>query len=170
MAAYLMNLLCIAGSVRSGSAQERKVTQDVINAMSFLVSIFIIFPWLLARKLFYGLFRIGERLVLKSGFKMKKPAIFVLNAAIKFSGALQNVISVKRNWIWTSRCPNRSPDVYFSSGPSAFACSRETKLCAFPSSVLLLPCSVLCLSSSPDNESAVENIRLTHFSTDSVVF
>jgi hypothetical protein len=25
---------------------------------------------------------------LKNGFKMRKPAIFVLNAAIKFSGAL----------------------------------------------------------------------------------
>jgi hypothetical protein len=33
---------------------------------------------------------------------MKKPAIFVLNAATKFSGALQNAISVKQNWIWTS--------------------------------------------------------------------
>jgi hypothetical protein len=33
---------------------------------------------------------------------MKKPAIFVLNAAIEFSGVLLNVISVKRVWIWTS--------------------------------------------------------------------
>ena len=41
------------------------------------------------------LFHIGERLVLKNGFKMKKPAIFVLNAAIEFSGVLLNVISVK---------------------------------------------------------------------------
>ncbi len=42
-----------------------------------------------------GLFRIGERSVLKNVFKMKKPAIFVLNAAIKFLGVLQDVISVK---------------------------------------------------------------------------
>jgi hypothetical protein len=35
-----------------------------------------------------GLFRIGVRLVLKSGFKMKRPAISVLSAAINFSGAL----------------------------------------------------------------------------------
>ena len=83
-----MNSLCIADSVKSGPAQEREVTPDVINAMNFLVSILKIFPWLLAKRLFYGLFRIGERLVLKNGFKMKKPAIFVLNAAIKFSGAL----------------------------------------------------------------------------------
>jgi hypothetical protein len=83
-----MNSLCIASNVRSGPAHERKVTPDVINAMSFLVSILIIFPWLLAKRLFCGLFRIGERLVLKNGFKMKKPAIFVLNAAIEFSGAL----------------------------------------------------------------------------------
>ena len=41
------------------------------------------------------LFRMGERLVLKNGFKMKKPAIFVLNVAIEFSGVLLNVISVK---------------------------------------------------------------------------
>ena len=83
-----MNSLCIADSVRSGPAQERKVTPDVINAMNFLASILKIFPWLLAKRLFYGLFRIGERSVLKNGFKMKKLAIFVLNAAIKFSGAL----------------------------------------------------------------------------------
>jgi len=35
------------------------------------------------------LFHIGERLVLKNGFKMKKPAIFVLNAVIEFSGAVK---------------------------------------------------------------------------------
>ena len=56
--------------------------------MNFLASTLKIFQWLLAKRLFCGLFRIGERLVLKNGFKMKKPAIFVLNAAIKFSGAL----------------------------------------------------------------------------------
>ena len=43
------------------------------------------FPMTVGKRLFYGLFRIGERSVLKSGFKMKKPAIFALNAAIKFS-------------------------------------------------------------------------------------
>ena len=90
-----MNSLCTAGSVRSGNAQERKVTPDDINAMNFLVSILKIFPWLWAKRLFYGLFRIGEKWVLKNGFKMKKPAIFVQNVAIKFFGALLNVISVK---------------------------------------------------------------------------
>jgi len=44
VAAYLMNSLCIACSVRSKIAQERKVIPDVINAMNFLVSIFRIFP------------------------------------------------------------------------------------------------------------------------------
>jgi len=44
VAAYLMNSLCIAGSVRSGPAQKRKVTPDVTNAMNFLVGIFKIFP------------------------------------------------------------------------------------------------------------------------------
>jgi hypothetical protein len=88
VAAYLMNSLCTADSVRSGNAQERKVSPDVINALDFLASILKIFPWLLAKRLFCGLFRIGERLVLRNGFKMKKPAIFVLNAAIRFSGVL----------------------------------------------------------------------------------
>ena len=46
------------------------------------------FPMTVGKRLFCGLSHIGERLVPKSGFKMKKPAIFVLNAAIKFSGAL----------------------------------------------------------------------------------
>ena len=46
-------------------------------------------------RLFYGLFHIGERSVLRNGFKMKKPALFVLNVAIKFTGVLSNVISVK---------------------------------------------------------------------------
>ncbi len=45
---------------------------------------------------------IDEKSGLKNGFEMKKRAIFVLNAAIKFSGVLSNVISVKRSWIWTS--------------------------------------------------------------------
>ena len=44
VAAYLMNSLCIANSVRLGTAQERKVTPDVINAMNFLVSMLTIFP------------------------------------------------------------------------------------------------------------------------------
>jgi hypothetical protein len=44
VAAYLMKSLFTADSVRSGSAQERKVTPDVINAMDFLVSILKIFP------------------------------------------------------------------------------------------------------------------------------
>jgi hypothetical protein len=44
VAAYLMNSLCIADSVRSGTAQARKVTADVINAMNFPVSILKIFP------------------------------------------------------------------------------------------------------------------------------
>jgi len=88
MAAYLMICLCIASSVRLEPAQERKVTPDVINATNFPVSILKIFPWLSAKRLFYGLFRIGERSVLKNGLKMKKPAIFALNTAIRFSGAL----------------------------------------------------------------------------------
>jgi hypothetical protein len=50
VAAYLMNSLSIPDSVRSGPAQERKVTPDVINAMNFLVSISNIFQWLLAKK------------------------------------------------------------------------------------------------------------------------
>jgi hypothetical protein len=81
--------------VRSGSAQERKGTPDVINAISFLVSILRIFPWLWAKKLFCGPFPIGERWGLKNGFRMRKPVMFVLDAGIKFSGALLNVISVK---------------------------------------------------------------------------
>ena len=44
VAAYLMNSLYIADNVRSGTAQGRKVTPDVINAMNFLVSILKIFP------------------------------------------------------------------------------------------------------------------------------
>jgi len=76
--------------------------KDVTNAMSFLVSILTISLWLLARRLFYGLSRIGERLVPKNGFEMKKPAILVLNAVINFSEGLQNVISAKWNWIWTN--------------------------------------------------------------------
>ena len=83
-----MNFLCIADSVRSGNAPRERATLDVISAMNFLASILKIFPWLLAKRLFYGLFHIGERSVLRNGFKMKKPAIFVLNVAIKFSGAL----------------------------------------------------------------------------------
>jgi hypothetical protein len=90
-----MNSLCTADSARSGNAQERKVTPDVTNAMNFLVSILKIFPWLLAKRLSYGLFRIGEKWVLKNGFKMKKRAMFVLNAATEFSGAPLNAISVK---------------------------------------------------------------------------
>jgi hypothetical protein len=90
-----MSSLCTADSVRLGNAQERKVTPDVINVINFLVSILKIFLWLLAKRLFYGLFRIGERWVLKNGFRMKKPVMSVLNAAIKFSGALLNVTSVK---------------------------------------------------------------------------
>jgi len=41
--AYLMICLCIADSVRSETAQERKVTPDVINVMNFLVGILKIF-------------------------------------------------------------------------------------------------------------------------------
>jgi|OpeIllAssembly_1097287.scaffolds.fasta_scaffold2950054_1 hypothetical protein len=69
--------------------------KDVTNAMSFLVSILTISLWLLAKRLFYGLSRIGERLVPKNGLEMKKPAILVLNAVINFSEGLQNVISAK---------------------------------------------------------------------------
>jgi hypothetical protein len=83
-----MNGLCIADSVRSGIAQKRNVILDAINAISFLVSILKNFPWPLAKRLFCGLFHIGERLELKNGFKMRRLAIFVLSAAIKFSGAL----------------------------------------------------------------------------------
>jgi hypothetical protein len=54
VAAYLMKSLCIADSVRSGLAQERKVTPDVINAMNSLVSISNIFQWLLAKKAILG--------------------------------------------------------------------------------------------------------------------
>ena len=90
-----MIFFCIAVNVRSETASKKKVTLDVTSATNFLVSILIIFLWLLAKRLFCGLFRIGESLVLKNGFKMKKPAIFVQNAAIKFSGVLQNVIGVK---------------------------------------------------------------------------
>jgi len=43
VAAYPMNGLCIADSVRSGTAQKRKDTLDAINAMSSLVSILKIF-------------------------------------------------------------------------------------------------------------------------------
>jgi hypothetical protein len=98
-AAYPMNSLCTAGSARSGPVHERKVIPDAIYVTNFLVGILKIFPWLSAKRLFCGLFRIGERWGLKNGLKMKRPAIFVLNAAIEFSGVLQNVISVKRNWI-----------------------------------------------------------------------
>jgi hypothetical protein len=90
-----MSSLCTADSVRSGPVQERKVTLDVINVMNFLVAILKNFPCLLAKRLFYGLFRIGEKWVPKNGFKMKRPAMFVQNAATKFSGAPLNVISVK---------------------------------------------------------------------------
>jgi hypothetical protein len=86
--ACLMNSLCIADSVRSGPAQERKVTPDVTNATSFLVGILKFSPWRSAKRSFCGLFRTGERSALKSGFKMKKPATFVLNVGINFSGAL----------------------------------------------------------------------------------
>ncbi len=82
-----MNNLCIVASVRSGNAQERKGIPDVINAINFPVTILTISPWPLARRLFSGLSRIDESSVLKNGFKMKKPATFVLNAAIRFSGA-----------------------------------------------------------------------------------
>jgi hypothetical protein len=69
-------------------APKKKVTPDVTSAMNFPASILKTFPWLLEKRLFYGLFHIGERSALKNGLKMKKPAISVLNAAIKFSGAL----------------------------------------------------------------------------------
>ena len=46
------------------------------------------FPMTVGKKVILRASRIGERWVLKSGLKMKKPAIFVPNAAIKFSGAL----------------------------------------------------------------------------------
>jgi len=59
-----------------------------INAMNFPVSILKIFPWLLGKRSFYGLSPIDGKWVLKNGFKMKKPVIFVLNAAIKFFVAL----------------------------------------------------------------------------------
>jgi hypothetical protein len=86
--AYPMNNLCIVASVRSGSAQKRKGTPGVINAVNFPVTTLTISPWPLARRLFSGLYRIDESSVLKNGFKTKKHAIFVQNAAIKFSGAL----------------------------------------------------------------------------------
>ena len=95
-----MSLFCIAGNARSGTAPKKRVTRDVTSAMNFPAGILKTFRWLLEKRLFYGPFRIGERSALKSGLKMKKPAIFVLNAAIKFSGALLNVINVKRIWIW----------------------------------------------------------------------
>jgi len=74
--------------VRSENAPRKRATLDAISAINFLANTLKLFQWLWAKRLFYGLFRIGERLVLKSGFKMKRLAIFVLNAAIRFSGAL----------------------------------------------------------------------------------
>jgi hypothetical protein len=73
--------------VRSGTAQKTKDTQGVMNAMNFPVTTLTISPWLLVRRLFSGLSRIDERSELKNGFKMKKPATFVPNAATKFSEA-----------------------------------------------------------------------------------
>ena len=104
---YPARCLPTALHVPSRPVPRKKVMKDATNAMSFLVGMLKIFPWLLARRLFCELFRIGERLVPKNGFKMKKHAILVLNAAIKFSGALQNVINAKRNWIWTRKSSQR---------------------------------------------------------------
>jgi hypothetical protein len=44
--AYLMICLCIASSVRSENARERKDMPDVINATNFPAGILKIFQWL----------------------------------------------------------------------------------------------------------------------------
>jgi hypothetical protein len=44
VAVYLMNGSCIVNSVRSGIAQKKKDSPDVINATNFLVIILKIFP------------------------------------------------------------------------------------------------------------------------------
>ena len=45
-------------------------------------------PWLLIKRQFYGASHVDEKSVLKNGFVVKKPAIFVLNVATKFFGVL----------------------------------------------------------------------------------
>ena len=48
--AYLMTCLCIASSVRSEIARERKDIPDVINATNFHAVILKIFQWLLEKR------------------------------------------------------------------------------------------------------------------------
>ncbi len=66
---------------------REKDMRGVTSAMSFLAHTWRTFPWLSARRLFCGLFRIGESLEPKNGFKMKRPDIFARNAGTRFSGA-----------------------------------------------------------------------------------
>jgi len=65
---------------------RKRATLDVISAMNFLANTLTISQRPLAKRLFCGLFHIGERWGLYGGFKMKKTAMFALNAAIKFTG------------------------------------------------------------------------------------
>ena len=95
MAAYPTKDLCIADSVRSGTAPRKRATPDVISVIHFLASTLKIFPCPWARRLYYDLFPIGERWGLQDGFKMNKTVMCVLNVAIKFFVVSQDAISVK---------------------------------------------------------------------------
>jgi hypothetical protein len=50
VAAYQISYLCIADSVRSGTAKERKVRPDVINAMNFPCQYIGNFPMAVCKK------------------------------------------------------------------------------------------------------------------------
>jgi hypothetical protein len=76
--------------------------------MNFPVSTLKIFRWLLVRRLFYELFHIDGKSVLKNGFRTKKPAIFALSAATRYFGELPNAINVKACWIWTNKMERRA--------------------------------------------------------------
>lgn len=73
--------------MQSGHAPKKRVRQVVTSAMIFLASTSIISLWPLVRKSFCGLSRIDENSELKNGFEMKRPAIYVQNAAIRFFAA-----------------------------------------------------------------------------------
>ena len=83
-----MNSLCIADSVRSGLVQERKVTQDVINAMNFLVSISNIFQWLLAKKAILDALPYRREVGAEKWIQDEEARYISPESAIKFSGAL----------------------------------------------------------------------------------
>jgi len=80
-AACRIGVLCIAGSAKSGNAHRRKVSPDAINAMSFPAGTLKIFRWRSAKRSYCGLFHTGGKSVLKDGLIMKRPAMYVLNAA-----------------------------------------------------------------------------------------